>query len=583
MFSGIGSGVSGLGMPSPVASGAHLPLPNSGLGRRDELDHAPQDLGSEAKAGRDTASRNKRRKAKDDDAKGDEDSTGRSTPVGRAKRLKTHSHHHHHQYVPTPSNFEPHKAHIGSHHHHHHHIPEQISPQQGGVSPFKNIKGTTPVLSPTALAKDLLITHHHVAPRSVAHGQTRDQNVRPAVAPLPSPAVVIPPKPKRTISNKAVLDSIAYKSREHLGDFIYELDLRPARMQDPRTGRPPRYAFTSTPKPLPMDIIKGKEGSTLMVKVGKQHLASSAREEITSRRAVWGTDVYTDDSDVVAACIHGGWIRGEWPEDVDIELLGLDEGIDADSKDAKNDKDAKNGKKGRGKEVSEPKQNPTFLDAPPKTGPIPAPEGRDMHVTVLILPKLEKYTSTIRFGIKSREWGGRLGRDGQRSSHDGLSFMIKSVRFVTNGAGAQSRLRGSARRERMRKAMQEVKMVSKVFDVRVVPNVGSGIVSLSQKKKAPASDGDKENRSVDGVEHGGGSDEGDSPRQDAGRTKETHAGGSGANEENAGDQGEQHSRDDDSGVGDVSDAATSTAPNAAAPNTAPPVTIESRLTPPADA
>lgn len=451
--------------------------------------------------------------------------------------------------------FMPHDAHIISHHHHHHHIPEQLSPKHAGVSPFKNVKGVAPIASPTALAKDLVMTHHHAPPRSVAHGQIRDPNARPAAA-LPSPVAVIPPKAKRIISNKAVLDSVAHKPHEYLGDFVYELDLKPARLQDPQTGRPPRHAFSSTPKPLPMDVIQGKEGSTLMVKVGKQHLTPSSREEITSRRAVWGTDVYTDDSDVVAACIHAGWIRGEWPEDVDVQMLGLDEGHENEVR------DVKNGKKSRGKATIEQNPNPDFLEAPLGTGPVKVPEGRDMHVMITILPNLEKYASTTRFGIKSREWGGKLGRDGQRSSHDGLSFMIKSVRFVTNGALPQSRLRGQARRERMRRAMQDVEM-SRVYEVRAFPTTGKDL-----RGKGTASDGDKENRPVDGAGRGG---------SDAvSSVKEIGTQGPASNESH----GEQNSRDDDSGIGDV-DAAPGLAANA--PNPATVSTVASRLTPPSDA
>lgn len=558
MFSGIGSGVSGLAVPSPVASGAQLAYPSGGVGRRDDLEHAPQEVSNEAKTGRDNAARTKRRKgAKEDDAKGDEESNGRSTPLGRVKRLKTHAHHHHHQYVLSPLVSMPHDAHIISHHHHHHHIPEQLSPKHAGVSPFKNVKGAAPVASPTALAKDLLMTHHHAPPRSVAHGQIRDPNARPAAA-LPSPALVIPPKSKRIISNKAVLDSVAHKPHEYLGDFVYELELKPARLQDPRTGRPPRHAFSSTPKPLPMDVIQGKEGSTLMVKVGKQHLTPSSREEITSRRAVWGTDVYTDDSDVVAACIHGGWIRGEWPEDVDVQMLGLDDGNENEVR------DVRNGKKARGNDV-EHNSEPDFLEAPLSTGPVQVPDGRDMHVMVTILPNLERYTSTTRFGIKSREWGGKLGRDGQRSSHDGLSFMIRSVRFVTNGALPQSRLRGQARRERMRRAMQDVE-TSKVYEVRVFPNTDKDRVSL--KGKAPTSDGDKENQPIG---------EGDHRESDATNSvKEIASQGPALND----GRGEQNSRDDDSGIGDV-DATPALAANV--PNAATVPTVASRLTPPSDA
>lgn len=557
MFSGIGSGVSGLSVPSPVASGAQLPHPNNGVNRREDLDHGPQEVNHDGKTSRDNTARVKRRKAKDDDAK-DEDSNGRNTPLGRTKRVK----HHHHQYVSSSLVLLPHQTHIASHHHHHHLAPEQGSPQLSGMSPFKSVKGATSIPSPSGVAKDFIMNNHLAIPRSVAHGPTRDPNSR-AQAPLPSPVVIIPPKPKRTISNKAVFDSIADRPREHLGDWIYAVDLKPARMQDPHTGRPPRYPYSSTPKPLPMDVIRGKEGSTLMVKVGKQHLTASAREEITARRAVWGTDIHTDDSDVVAACIHGGWIRGEWPDDVDVELLGLDEGVGADPK------DLKNGKKTRGKDLAEPRPDPDYLDAPLKTGPVAVPEGRDMHVMVTILPKLEKYTSTVRFGIKSREWGGKM-RDGQRSSHDGLSFMIKSVRFLTNGAGAQSRLRGQARRERMRKAMQDV-AVSKSFEVRVVPNVGSGIFTLAAKEKAPSSDHDKENRSVE---------EG----KDANTTKANQVQGPEPQGTQT-DHVEQSHRDDDSGIGDVSDVTASAVPPpplAVVPAAPGPATVASRLTPPAE-
>lgn len=102
MFSGIGSGVSGLGVPSPVASGAQLPFQSGAMGRREEMESMPQEVNNEAKAGSSAAARTKRRKtAKDDEARPDEESNGRNTPLSKTKRLKTHAHHHHHQYVPT--------------------------------------------------------------------------------------------------------------------------------------------------------------------------------------------------------------------------------------------------------------------------------------------------------------------------------------------------------------------------------------------------------------------------------------------------------------------------------------------------
>ena len=268
---------------------------------------------------------------------------------------------------------------------------------------------------------------------------------------------MIIPKPKQIISSKAVLDSVAGLPRYHIGDVVYDPILKPARAQDPRTGRPPRHGYSSTPRPLPWDLIKDRQNCTLTVKIGKEHLAPDVREEITSRRAVWGTDIYTDDSDVIAACIHAGWIRGEWPEDIDIEALGLDEGANNPDNDAQ---EGNNRKAGSNKNASRP-TNPDVLSEPPRTGPVPVPENRDLHVTLLILPLLQKYASTVRFGIKSREFGGLLGDAAgphQRAVHDGLSFMIKGIRWVTNGAGGQNRLRGKARRERIRRALREVEL-----------------------------------------------------------------------------------------------------------------------------
>ncbi|KAK4445184.1 protein split ends [Podospora aff. communis PSN243] len=435
MFIGIGTGVGN--MSSPIAPGAQLPYGPAGLLRREDSDNAvPEPLGGDAsvKGGREP-NRGKRRKPKEEDIRGDEESTGRLTPVGgRAKKAKTHSHHHHHHH----------------HHPHHHHVHDVgSSPALGGNTPFKHVKGSTPIPSPTAaFSKDFPTTHHHAVPRSASHFANNHQHapaVRAPPPPPPSPPVVIP-KPRQVSTSKAVLESVANLPRTHLGDVVYDPILQPARLQDKRTGRPPHSGYKSTPKPLPWDLIEGKINCTLTMKIGKEHLTAAAREEITSRRALWGTDVYTDDSDVIAACIHAGWIRGEWPEEVDVELLGLDEGfVVSDAKDVKaRQQAAHNGPE-------------NILTEPPATGPMAVPENRDLHVTLLILPTLEKYASTTRFGIKSREFGGSDNL-GKRTTHDGLSFMITELRWVTNGGASQNRLRGKARRERIRKALREVQL-----------------------------------------------------------------------------------------------------------------------------
>lgn len=104
MFSGIGSGVGAMGVPSPVTS--HQGLPNSGQLRREDLDgfqghDSPSDKGGFNIARSSSMGVARRRKLKEEDGRVDDDSsTGRLTPNGRGKRPKTHNHpphHHHHQ------------------------------------------------------------------------------------------------------------------------------------------------------------------------------------------------------------------------------------------------------------------------------------------------------------------------------------------------------------------------------------------------------------------------------------------------------------------------------------------------------
>lgn len=100
MFSGIGMGVAGLGVPSPVSANAGMPFSTSGQLRRDDLENL-QDSPVENGRVQTSTSRQaggRRRKLKEEDSR-DDDSTGRRTPSGsgRGKRAKTTHHHGPHQ------------------------------------------------------------------------------------------------------------------------------------------------------------------------------------------------------------------------------------------------------------------------------------------------------------------------------------------------------------------------------------------------------------------------------------------------------------------------------------------------------
>ncbi|KAG4428284.1 hypothetical protein IFR05_016233 [Cadophora sp. M221] len=401
MFSGIGSGVgAAMGVPSPVSAGPQgMPFSNSGQLRREDLDNlqeSPVETGGH-KIARSASRGGRRRKLKEEDSKGDdESSTGRRTPSGRGKRVKTHHHHHHH---------------------HHHHRPDPAdnasSPSQSNLTPFKSAKGSA-IPSPPNLDKANPNVHHHHVPRHHHH------HVTPA-KPSPQTNTVIP-IPKTTIRSQAVLDSVAHLPRNNLGHGYYKSSIKPGRTSVKRNLAPGR-GFASTPEPLPN--FEGSENGLYTIRIPRVHLGQISREEITRRKAVWGTDIYTDDSDIIAACIHQGWFRGAWSDYIDISLLDLV--IDVPNKTG---------------EVQKPSNIDETLTSPPATGPMEVPEDRDCYVTILVLPALESYASVTRFGIKSREWG--VKRDDYQGIHDGLSFMIASVKWVKGVDGQEARS-GTAR------------------------------------------------------------------------------------------------------------------------------------------
>jgi hypothetical protein len=86
---------------------------------------------------------------------------------------------------------------------------------------------------------------------------------------------------------------------------------------------------------------------------------------------LWGTDVYTDDSDVGALLIHAGFVR--WENAV---------------------------------------ENRMSVRAPAKSG---------ITVSIRVLPPMVQYYGTAKRGVRSRPWG---------NSHDGLSIKVESVRRV---------------------------------------------------------------------------------------------------------------------------------------------------------
>lgn len=124
------------------------------------------------------------------------------------------------------------------------------------------------------------------------------------------------------------------------------------------------------------------------------------------QRKLWGTDVYTDDSDVLAMCVHAGWIEAPTIPGVPEWLSGGGSRRVAQAWTALAERQAQ--------ATGEP------LPRPPAADPVSlVPHSTcDLSVILRIAPKLILYKGCHRGGVQSRSWG---------NTHDGVSLVVESV------------------------------------------------------------------------------------------------------------------------------------------------------------
>ncbi|KAF1345311.1 histone deacetylation protein Rxt3-domain-containing protein, partial [Delphinella strobiligena] len=251
--------------------------------------------------------------------------------------------------------------------------------------------------------------HHHAVHAHPPHHHHHTQKALPA-----------PRQPDITVSNQALLSSISHRPRKHLGSELYATKLGlPPRDSTPLDAK---FHFRSRMKLLPR--FEGKENCTFTIRVPRAYLASTSTpedeqnaiagglEEICRTRAIWGAEVYTDDSDVVAAAVHSGWLCGDFGEyNDDIHEIFGEEFADQTNASLGN-----------------------IISEKPKTPVRPIPNS-DLHVTVLVVPPLTSYAATTQHHLRSRGWG---------CDHDGMSIMIHSLQFVNEAKTNRFTERGGA-------------------------------------------------------------------------------------------------------------------------------------------
>lgn len=255
----------------------------------------------------------------------------------------------------------------------------------------------------TALQRTGTPTHHHQMPRGVD----------------PKPLF----KPKKTVRISSIITAAKRKPRKHLGTFKYDPIVSQPDVSKPS---PDKFDVGVKPNALPTFDDPNQINCTYSIRIPKLWLQDRERRMICREAFLWGSGIYTDDSDILAAAMHSGFLKSAPPENSDRPLL---------------DRIVKD-------------QNARIeglIDVPDT--PLHPETGKDALITCLVLPGLEIYPSTTRYGTRSRQWPEEE-RSG--SAHDGASFAIIKVEFVSGGVEARRMGRtGKERRMRLKQEMEE--------------------------------------------------------------------------------------------------------------------------------
>lgn len=255
-------------------------------------------------------------------------------------------------------------------------------------------------------------------------------------------------KPNTTIKISRVVEASSHNERRHVGSFIYSPTIS---TPDIHTPLPTRLNVSIRPNLLPSFRDPDQVNCTYTVRVSRIWLRQAERESICAERFLWGSGIYTDDSDVVAAAIHSGYLKCAWSDWVDTRLL---QDIIRD-------------------------QNPT-VDAGQENVP-PEPQepvaGKDLQITLLILPQLERYEQSVRYGLRSRSWP----EDTKDALHDGVSLMVLNCEWVDEGSERGQSRSGAARRNRLDNTLARPQMRT-----GRVANGSSTASSLRQPRTAVA-------------------------------------------------------------------------------------------------
>ncbi|KAK6535541.1 hypothetical protein TWF694_001995 [Orbilia ellipsospora] len=224
----------------------------------------------------------------------------------------------------------------------------------------------------------------------------------PAASPANNTIPTIPPP--QVIDNSDVVGELKKHERHHLGSMVYTPTLLK------KSGSVKSYSH--------IPLFSDQENCTFIVRVPWYCLNLEERERVCKKRLLWGAEVYSDDSNILAVLVHLGYIPAVRDGHEVSEFAEAHDAVVAKLSATKRRGAGGN----RGREMAAAAMAET--GAPKVSGTVQV--GKDLLVKIVIVGNLGRYASVVRYGLKSRSWD-----DG----HDGMGFMVEDVKWVDGNVG----------------------------------------------------------------------------------------------------------------------------------------------------
>lgn len=225
-------------------------------------------------------------------------------------------------------------------------------------------------------------------------------------------------RPRKTVKVGNIMSQTLKKPRRHLGTFQYEPEIC---IPDRPAPGDPDFDVSIKPRMMPSFAEVEDVNCIYSIRVSRMWLRDKERRLICSSRNLWGTGIYTDDSDPIAAAVHMGFLKGAYNSNIDETLLN--------------------------RVIEE--QNPKVdmpKDLRPASKPLVTTDSQDLKITLVVMPQLESYAQTSRYGITSRPWPPGP----EHTHHDGVSFSVLKVEPVELGTEERRSGRtGASKRARL--------------------------------------------------------------------------------------------------------------------------------------